>query len=243
MNSRQIYSLSVTCPNLSMMNVSKKVSFSCTITFSICLSTNERDNIFISSMKTSELNFPVLWLWSPNMRSKGEEIRRRLPRLITNLIMAIIFWLVSVFIPPTLAEIIIPGINIGASTLVSIFTIIIVAIFLIRALSDALVLGDLLTDVLVRRLGVKEERSPKRAAREIAYIIIIVLIVTAVSPLAANIQDVGYYLSTATIYIGLGLIIVFIYDIGRIIYKIIEDKADALADRFTQTKQKDKSSE
>jgi hypothetical protein len=50
-------------------------------------------------------------------------------------------------------------------------------------------------------------------------------------------------LSTATIYIGLGLIIVFIYDIGRIIYKIVEDKADAFADRFTQTKRKDKSSE
>jgi uncharacterized ion transporter superfamily protein YfcC len=95
----------------------------------------------------------------------------------------------------------------------------------------------------VRRLGVKEERSPKRAAREFAYIIIIVLIVTALSPLLGTIQDVGYYLSTATVYIGLGLIIVFIYDIGRIIYKIIEDKADALADRFTQARQKDKSSE
>ena len=135
------------------------------------------------------------------------------------------------------------SINVFEGELRLIFTIIIIAIFLIRALSDALVLGDVLTDVLVRRLGVKEERSPKRAAREFAYIIIIVLIVTAVSPLAANIQDVGYYLSTATIYIGLGLIIVFIYDIGRIIYKIVEDKADAFADRFTQTKRKDKSSE
>ena len=177
------------------------------------------------------------------MRSKGEEIRRRLPRLVTNVIMAIIFWLVSVFIPPTIPSQVVPGINIEASTLIWIFTIIIVAIFLIRALSDALVLGDVLTDVLVRRLGVKEERSPKRAAREFAYIIIIVLIVTATSPLLGTIQDVGYYLSTATVYIGLGLIIVFIYDIGRIIYKIIEDKADALADRFTQARQKDKSSE
>jgi hypothetical protein len=177
------------------------------------------------------------------MRSKEEEIRHRLPRLVTNVIMAIIFWLVSVFIPPTIPSQAVPGINIEASTLIWVFTIIIVAIFLIRALSDALVLGDVLTDVLVRRLGVKEERSPKRAARDFAYIIIIVLIVTAASPLLGTIQDVGYYLSTTTIYIGLGLIIVFIYDIGRIIYKIIEDKANAFADRFTQPKQKDKSSE
>jgi len=127
--------------------------------------------------------------------------------------------------------------------LVWILTILVLGIFLIRALSDAMVLGDVLTDALVKKLGVKEERSPKRAAREFAYIIIIVLVVTAVSPLLANIQDVGFYLSTATVYIGLGLIILFIYDIGRIIYKIIEDKADSFADYFAQMKQKNKRSE
>ena len=177
------------------------------------------------------------------MKSKREEIRRRLPRLVTNVIMAITFWVISVFIPPTIPSLLVPGINIEASDLVWIFLIIIVAIFLIRVLSDGLVLGDVLTDVLVKRLGVKGERSPNRAVREIAYIIIIVLIVTAVSPLSANIQDVGYYLSTATIYVGLGLILVFIYDIGRIVYKIIEEKADSFADHFATPKQQDKSSE
>jgi hypothetical protein len=178
------------------------------------------------------------------MKVEGEEIRRRLPRLVTNVIMAIIFWLVSVFVPPTLEDFTIPGINTQASTLVWILTILILGIFLIRALSDAMVLGDVLTDVLVRKLGVKEERSPKRAAREFAYIIIIVLVVTAVSPLLAGIQDdVGFYLSTATVYIGLALIILFLYDIGRIIYKIIEEKADSFADYFAQMKQKNKSSE
>ena len=177
------------------------------------------------------------------MKTKGEEIRRRLPRLVTNVIMAIIFWFVSVFVPPTLEPFTIPGINIQASLLVWILTIIILGIFLIRALSDALVLGDVITDVFVRRLGVKEERSPKRAAREFAYIIIIVLVVTAVAPLLETIQDFGFYLSAATVYIGLALIILFLYDIGRIVYTIIEEKADSLADRFSQLKQKNKSSE
>ena len=176
------------------------------------------------------------------MNVKGEEIRRRFPRIVMNLIMAIIFWIISVFIPPTLRSLIIPGINTEASLLVWILTIVVMGIFLVRALSDALVLGDVLTDVLVKRLGIKEERSPKRAAREFAYIIIIVLVVTALSPLFATIQDVGYYLSTATIYIGLGLTIIFIYDIGRIIYKIIEEKADSFADLLAQRAQKNKSS-
>ncbi|UCF44983.1 MAG: hypothetical protein JSW44_04295 [Candidatus Bathyarchaeota archaeon] len=156
--------------------------------------------------------------------------------------MTIIFWVISIFIPPTLRSLIIPGINTEASFLVWILTVVLMGIFLIRALADALILGDVLTDLLVRRLGIKEERSPKRAAREFAYIIITVLVVTAVSPLLGSIQDVGYYLSTAIIYIGLGLTIIFIYDIGRIIYKIIEEKADSFADLLAQRAQKNKSS-
>ena len=176
------------------------------------------------------------------MKVKGEEIRRRLPRLVTNFIMAIIFWVISVFIPPTLPDLIIPGINTEASFLVWVLTIIITAIFLIRALTDALVLGDVLTDAITKKLGVKEEQASKRAARELVYIIAIVLVITAVSPLLLNIQDVGYYLSTATVYIGLGLVILFIYDIGRLVYKVIEEKAESLADYVSQSKQ-EKSSE
>ena len=171
------------------------------------------------------------------MKVKGEEIRRRLPRLVSNLIMAIIFWLISVFIPPTLPSLIIPGINTEVSFLVIVLTMFITAIFLIRALTDALVIGDILTDAITKKLGVKEEQASKRAAREIVYIIVIVLVVTAVAPLLLNIQDVGYYLSTATTYIGLGLVILFIYDIGRIVYRFFEEKAESLADYVSQAKQ------
>jgi hypothetical protein len=176
------------------------------------------------------------------MKAEGEEIRRRFPRIVMNSIMAIIFWIISIYIPPTLRNISIPGIDTDASLLVWVLMILIMGIFLIRALSDALVLGDVATDLLVRRLGIKEERSPKRAAREFAYIIIIVLVVTAISPILATIKDYGYYLTTAATYIGLGLIIVFIYDIGRIIYKIIEEKAESFANRLAQLAQKNKNS-
>ncbi|TRO46581.1 hypothetical protein E2P60_04945 [Candidatus Bathyarchaeota archaeon] len=176
------------------------------------------------------------------MKDKREEIRQRLPRLVTNLIMAITFWLISAFIPPTLPSIVVPGIDIEASTLFWILTMFTMAIFLIRALTDALALGDVLTDAITKKLGVKEEQASKRAARELVYIIAIVLLVTAVAPILLNIQDVGYYLSIAITYIGLGLIILFIYDLGRTIYKIIEEKAESLADYVSQTKQ-NKSSE
>jgi hypothetical protein len=203
------------------------------------------DNAFILSCSSIDGIYILLLCYGViNVKTKGEEIRHRLPRIVMSLIMALIFWIISIFIPPTLRNLnlIIPGINTDASLLVWILMMIIMSIFLVRALSDSLVLGDVLTDVLVKRLGIKEERSPKRAAREFVYIIIIVLVVTAISPLLATIQDVGYYLSTASVYIGLGLVVIFIYDIGRIIYKIIEEKADSFADLLAQRAQKNKSS-
>jgi cation transport ATPase len=177
------------------------------------------------------------------MRVKSEEIRRRFPRIVMNLVIAFIFWIIGVFVPPTVSTVVIPGIDMNADFLIWIVATIIMAIFLIRALSDALVLGDILTDVVVRRLGIKEERSPKRAARDFIYIIIIILIVTAIHPILANIEEIGYLLTTAATYIALALIIVLIYDIGRILYRIIEQKADLLADRLAQMTEKNKNSE
>jgi len=169
------------------------------------------------------------------MRSKREEIRRRFPRITMNLLMTLIFWIISAFVPQTLTGIIIPGFDFNASLLVQIISSVVMAIFLIRALSDALVLGDIVTDIIVRKLGIKEEMSPKRAARDLIYIIIIVLVVTAVSPILSTIENIGGTLSTASTYIALGLIIVLIYDMGRVLYRIVENKAELLADRLAGT--------
>ncbi len=68
--------------------------------------------------------------------------------------------MLSVFIPPTLSEIIIPGIGTQASFLVWILMILIMGIFLIRVLSDALILGDILTDVALVDLPYIAQGNP-----------------------------------------------------------------------------------
>jgi len=91
--------------------------------------------------------------------------------------------------------------------------------------------------------GYKEELSPKRAARDFIYIIVIILIATALSPILATVENAGEILTTVTTYVALGLIIILIYDIGRIIYRIIEQKAELLADRLARMVEKDANSE
>lgn len=160
----------------------------------------------------------------------GEEVRRRFPRLTMSLIMAVIFYLINAFVPGTMEEIELPGININAGTLIGTIALIFTAIFLIRALADALVLSDILTDVFVRRLGIKEERSPRRAVRDTIYIIAIILVTTALQPLIATLEpNIKDLLSKVTIYVALGIILILIYDIGRILYRIVERKAESVA--------------
>jgi len=173
-----------------------------------------------------------------------EEIRRRVPRLTMSLVMTVIFWMISIVVPPTVSNIIFPGIGIDASFLIWIVTTIITAIFLIRALSDALILGDIVTDIIIRRMGIKGERSPKRAARDLIYIIVIILIVTAVLPVMNTFKSsVVSALTLVTIYGAFGVILILIYDIGRILYRIVELRADSFADRLSKIAEQNKNGE
>ena len=195
--------------------------------------------IFVLCFRLINSNFKLrVNLKSNYMKSIGEEIRRRFPRITMNLIFAFIFWLINAFVPPTLSNVMVPGLNRDAGFIIWIVTIIIFALFLIRALSDALVLGDIFADFVVKRLGIREGLSPKRAARDLAYIIVIILVATALSPILGTVENFGPALSTATTYIALALVIILIYDIGRIIYKIIEEKAEFLADHIARKVEK-----
>ncbi|MGD8545723.1 MAG: hypothetical protein PVH12_06060 [Candidatus Bathyarchaeota archaeon] len=164
-----------------------------------------------------------------------EEIRRRIPRLTMSLVMAVIFWIISAVVPQTVRNINIPGLNVDAGFLMWTITMAIAAIFLIRALSDAIVIGDIVTDIIIKQMGIKEEKSPKRAARDFIYIIIIILIATAILPFMHMLGgNVGSWLTILVTYIAIGIITILIYDIGRILYRIIEQKAESLADRFSE---------
>ncbi len=172
-------------------------------------------------------------------KSSGEEIRRRIPRLTMSLVMAVIFFIIVVFVPDMVKEIGLPGLTINADFVVASIAMLITAIFLIRALADAVALADIVTKIIVKRLGIKEERPPRRAARDLLYIVIIILIVTALSPVLATLGNVGELLTTITTLIGLGLIVILIYDMGRILYRIIEQRAESMADRLAQMADRD----
>jgi len=189
-------------------------------------------------------------------KPSGEEMRRRIPRLTMSLVMAIIFFIIGLVVPPLFSNVELPGLSINAdfvfsnvelpglsinadfvaASIIMLFT----AIFLVRALADAVALADIVTDIAVKRLGITEERPPRRAARDLLYVVVIILVVTALSPVLVTLGNIGELLTTITTLVALALIVILIYDMGRILYRIIEERAESVADRLAEMAERDK---
>ena len=105
--------------------------------------------------------------------------------------------------------------------------------FLVRTLFDALMIFDKLTGSFVRRLGIKEGMSRQRIFKDVTYIVAIFFVAAAVFPLLRSLSNFAPLLQEITTYVVLGLIAVFVYDIGRTIYRITEKKANSVANRIS----------
>ena len=167
-------------------------------------------------------------------KSIRAEVRTRFPRIVINLTVAFIFWIVSRIGPIFVTGIIIPGVNLEpfnrAESIVSIAATLIALIFLMRAASDILFFVDIWTEIIVRYLGIREERPLKRIARDIAYIILAILLATAISPIISPIPQIGGYLTVAISVTALGVFLILIYDIGRVIHGVLQRKTQRIAE-------------
>ena len=148
--------------------------------------------------------------------------------------MAAIFGVISMVVPPLVGDMIVPGIDVKGDFLLWVFFMLVTVIFVIRALADALSLADVLTDIFLRRLGAKEDHSLKRVGRDSIYVILTILLAAAFIPPLNRVAEIGKMLASAASLVALGLVIVLIYDIGRILYRTVEAKAEVLADRLVK---------
>ena len=163
------------------------------------------------------------------------EIRKRLPRIIINITVAFMFWIISQLGPLFVKGVVIPGISIPppfdtVSSIVGLTAMLIAVVFLVRAISDILFFVDISAEIIVRSLGIKEKRPLKRIARDFTYIILTLLIATAASPILSPIPQVGAYLTAIVSIVALGIFLVLIYDIGKVVHGVLQEKTRRIAD-------------
>ncbi|MGD9130129.1 MAG: hypothetical protein PVH73_00970 [Candidatus Bathyarchaeota archaeon] len=159
-----------------------------------------------------------------------QEIRYKLPKLLANVALALMFWTMS-----HIALVTLNSISSEITFLLQIGLLLAAGMFLVRTLFDALSIADKLTGLFLRLLGIKEGLSRQRVFKDIIYIVAILLVAAAIFPLFRNLSNFGPLLQEITKYAALGLIILFVYDIGRTFYRITEEKANSVANRISNS--------
>ena len=167
--------------------------------------------------------------------SVSKEVKMRLPRIVINLTVAFLFWIISRVGPIFVKGLAIPGMSLPpplgtVSSLVGLASTFIAMIFLVRAISDILFFVDLSAEIIVRSLGIKERKPLKRIARDLTYIILTLLLATAASPLLSSIPQVGGYLLVIVSLSALGIFLILIYDIGKVVHGVLHEKTRRIAD-------------
>lgn len=162
------------------------------------------------------------------MNAASEELRRKFPKLIANVVIAIIFTGISQIVGWVLS-----GINPDILFLLQIGLLLGAGIFLVRTLFDALTVTDKATKLLLKQVGIKKERSNQRIFKDMIAIVVVLLIAAAIVPVISNLSSMGPLLQEIITYAAMGLIVLFVYDIGRTFYRITEKKANGLADKIS----------
>jgi hypothetical protein len=159
----------------------------------------------------------------------GKEAGYRFSRFAISIALALAFWGAGLLVPSLFKDLSEFG------RLLTWVTLTLVAgIFLVRALSDGLVLGDKAIGFFMSLLGVKERPSRRRILKDFLFIVAILLAAAAVSPFYGDLGSVGNGLQVLTTYVTLGAILLFVYDLGRTFYRIAEEKVNLLTDWLTQ---------
>jgi hypothetical protein len=160
----------------------------------------------------------------------SEELRNRLPKLFANVAIAMVFLTMSFIALWTLS-----GISTDIVFLSQIGLLLAAGLFLVRSLFDALMIIDKATGLFVRRLGINDGCSRQRIFKDTVYVVAILLVAAAIFPLFTRLPNYGSLLQELTTYAALGLLLLFVYDIGRTFYRITENKANSVANRISSS--------
>ena len=168
------------------------------------------------------------------LNAASRELKQKFPKLIANIVIAAIFTASS-----QLAGWILKGINADIVFLLRIGLLLGAGIFLVRTLFDALTVTDKATKLLLKRVGIKKEQSKQRIFKDIICIVATLLVVAALGPILNGTSSINPTLNEIMTYAAMALILLFVYDIARTLYRITENKANGLANRISSSKERD----
>jgi hypothetical protein len=108
-------------------------------------------------------------------------------------------------------------------------------LFLVRILFDALTILDKATGLFVKFLGNKEKLSKQRIFKDSIFIVAILLVNASLFPIFNQLSYSETIFQNITMYVSVGLILLFVFDIGRTFYRITEKKVNSVANKISNS--------
>ena len=164
------------------------------------------------------------------MTNLREEILFSSPKVVSNLALALLFWVARYIVLITIGNV-----NAEFVFLLQMGLLIVAGIFLIRASFNTLSIVDKLIGSFLGRLGIDDVWSRQRIFKDTMCIIAVLLVAAAVFPLLNSLSTIEPLLQQIVTYVALGLILLFVFDIGRSFYRLTEKKANSMAKRISNS--------
>jgi hypothetical protein len=157
----------------------------------------------------------------------SKEFKDKLPSLLANMALVLVFGALGFF-----SSVLLDTVIGGLGYLSWLVFVLVMGIFLIRALSIILVIADSAIGIFITHLGIQEPWSRDRIAKDLVFIIVVILSFAALIPLLKISVNIGTEVLAAITMVAVGVIFVFIYDIGRTSWRILQAKVDTVTNRF-----------
>lgn len=172
-------------------------------------------------------------------KGKSIEIRLRLTRIFSQIIVLLLVLILGYLIMPylQLIPLVIPYLDINMVSIGSIMLLAIIGFMIYRILQDLMSLSSSLSRALnhlAKSLAAERVGLLKRALYDILLLIGIIVIFDLVLPIVGKLPGVGLYLSGALPLVALALAVLIFWDLGKIVYNEIEELSDFVVDKLEE---------
>jgi len=156
-------------------------------------------------------------------RPLSHEIRERLPRVLLDFVTIIITLLVAYFVLPIASAIslTVPVVGLSVGLMVAVIFVVILAVLVVRILRDAAALLHLSSHVLSSAVPGLEEHHVnlvRKVAYDFGYVIVVLILFYVLTPFIVLIPGVGASLAAAIPLILVAIVVILLYDAGRLLY-------------------------
>jgi uncharacterized protein YoxC len=167
----------------------------------------------------------------------SQEIRDRLPRIVLDFVAIIITLFVAYIVLPIAYAISfnVPVIGLSVGLAVAVIFLVILAILVVRILRDTaamLHLGSHMLSKAVPGLEEHQQNLIRRVARDFFSVVVILILFYVLTPFIVLIPGVGASFAAAIPLILAAVVIILLYDAGRLLYDEIAKSVHKVTDKI-----------